>query len=144
MKDEDVIRRCPICKKKFEVLWCDLWAYKRKKYGGGGYTYYCSWKCMREDERKHAKIRRPVTLEEADSMPGVRRPPTDSRKLLEETMQIIEEQGPAAGAEHLESLGYAWWKKWDLLKHWADKHDPELRKRMPDRLRDKRLKEAQA
>jgi hypothetical protein len=81
---------------------------------------------------------------EADKLPGARRPPTDSRKLIDETMRIIEEQGPAAGAEHLESLGFAWWKKWDLLKHWAEKHDPEMRKRMPDRLRDKRLKEAQA
>ena len=144
MFDDLTMKRCPICNKEFDMLSCEQWVYKRKRYGGGGFSYYCSWHCMREDEHRHARRLRPLTLEEADKEPGARRPPTDSRKLLEETMKIIDEQGPAAGAEHLEGLGFAWWKKWDLLKHWADKHDPELRKRMPDRLRDKRLKEAQA
>ena len=144
MNDEAVKRKCPICHKDFYVLWCDQWAYKTQRYGGGGYRYYCSWHCLREDEHRHAKPIKPIQLAEADKLPGVRRPPTDSRKLIDETMRIIDEQGPAAGAEHLESLGFAWWKKWDLLKHWAAKHDPELRERMPDRLRDKRVKEAQA
>ena len=142
MFDELTMKRCPICHKNFDMLSCDQWVYKRKRYGGGGYTYYCSWHCMREDERGHEKKRRPLTLEEADRMPGVRRPPTDSRKLLDETMKVIEEKGPEAAAEHLESLGFAWWKKWNLLKHWAEKHDPELRERMPERLRDNRVKEA--
>ena len=142
MFDELTMKRCPICQKEFDTLSCDQWVYKRKKYGGGGYRYYCSWKCMRTDERQHAKPSRPVPLAEADKIPGVRRPPTDSRKLLDETMKVIDMKGPEAAAEYLESLGFAWWKKWNLLKHWADKHDPELRKRMPERLRDNRVKEA--
>jgi len=142
MFDDSTMKRCPICHKEFDMLSCEQWVYKRKRYGGGGYIYFNKWSCMREYERRHERPRRPIPLAEADRIPGVRRPPTDSRLLLDETMKIIETKGPEAGAEHLESLGFAWWKKWNLLKHWAEKHDPELRERMPERLRDNRVKEA--
>ena len=38
--------KCPICKKVFEVTWPQLWAYKKDK------TYYCSWKCLQEKNKK--------------------------------------------------------------------------------------------
>ena len=53
MFDDLTMKRCPICQKEFDTLSCDQWVYKRKKYGGGGYRYYCSWHCMRADEKKH-------------------------------------------------------------------------------------------
>lgn len=44
-----MICKCPECKKKFDVLWPHMWAYKR------GSQYYCSWKCLRADEQKGVK-----------------------------------------------------------------------------------------
>ena len=50
---------CPVCGKRFTVLWPHLWSYKR---GKPNTKYYCSWKCLRkldkeaeeaEMERKH-------------------------------------------------------------------------------------------
>lgn len=138
-----VRKRCPVCKKKFEIVWCEMWAYKTQRYGGGGYKYYCSWHCLREDERRHEKPKRPMALEEVNRLPGVRRTPVASRDLLMKVLEIIDEEGPAAGADYLESLGYSHWKKWYNLKHWAETHEPELLKRMPEKLSDRRLKEAQ-
>lgn len=138
---ESTQRKCPICKKDFHVIWCDLWAYKTQKYGGGGYKYYCSWHCMREDERRHEKQKRPIPLAEANRVPGVRREPMESRVLLKIVLDIIDKRGPGAGAEYLESLGYSQWKKWYNLKKWAEQHDPEMLKRMPEKLSDKRRKE---
>ena len=40
--------RCCICRKEFEVLYPDLWRYRNKS------RWYCSWKCLRADERKEA------------------------------------------------------------------------------------------
>ena len=40
-----MIRNCPECSKEFDVLYPDLWRYKREK------TYYCSWKCLRATEK---------------------------------------------------------------------------------------------
>ena len=39
---------CPICGKSF-VITTSEWIYKRDN--GKKLTYFCSWKCMREDER---------------------------------------------------------------------------------------------
>ena len=36
-----MIETCPICSKNFDVLWPQLWAYKRGK------RYLCSWSCIR-------------------------------------------------------------------------------------------------
>ena len=42
-----MINKCPICKKEFDVLCPNLWAYKTEKG-----RYYCSWKCLRASEKK--------------------------------------------------------------------------------------------
>lgn len=44
-----MIRNCPECSKAFDVLYPDLWRYKREK------TYYCSWKCLRATEKPEEK-----------------------------------------------------------------------------------------
>lgn len=144
--DDAIKKKCPICGKEFFVLACDQWVYKRHKYGGEGYYYYCSWHCMREDERRHAKPKKPLHIVEADKMHGARRQPMYSRDLINGLLEAIEEAGgdPKAGAEYLESMGYEHWKKYFDMKQWAEKYDPELRKRMPEKLTDKRRKEAQA
>ena len=42
-----MIKNCPVCGKAFEVLYPDLWRYKRDM------TFLCSWGCMRAlDDKK--------------------------------------------------------------------------------------------
>lgn len=54
-----MITKCPVCKKKFDVLWPHLWRYKRDG------TYICSWGCLRQyDEKKEARTMRNMTNEE--------------------------------------------------------------------------------
>ena len=48
-----MITKCPVCKKKFDVLWLHLWAYKR------GTRMLCSWGCLRKyDEGEQTDMRR--------------------------------------------------------------------------------------
>ena len=45
-------KKCPVCGKKFDVLWPHQWAFKRRKPNSSNYYFYCSWKCIRELEKK--------------------------------------------------------------------------------------------
>ena len=40
--------KCPVCGKRFDVLWPNQWAYKR------GNNFICSWGCIRKYDRKEA------------------------------------------------------------------------------------------
>lgn len=52
-------RKCPECGKAFTALYPHLWAYRRDK------VYYCSWHCLRADEkRKEVFGMRKLTLED--------------------------------------------------------------------------------
>jgi hypothetical protein len=44
------IHECPECRREFEVLYPDLWAYKSGK--GTNTRYICSWCCLRRYEKK--------------------------------------------------------------------------------------------
>ena len=44
--------RCPICGKTFLRAGTD-WVYKRPTNRGN--IYFCSWSCMRRDEKKHPR-----------------------------------------------------------------------------------------
>ena len=61
-----MITKCPACKKEHDVLWPDLWAYKRRN--GSNVFYYCSWKCLRtldkKGEVKHMGAKRLLTEEQ--------------------------------------------------------------------------------
>ena len=46
------MRKCAVCKKQFDVLYPDLWRYKRGD-GGNIRAWFCSWKCLREYDRKN-------------------------------------------------------------------------------------------
>lgn len=51
------IKDCPVCGKKFDVIWPGLWAYKRND------KFYCSWHCLRTlDEKKGGSPLTKVTL----------------------------------------------------------------------------------
>lgn len=45
-------KKCPVCGKKFDVPWPHQWAFKRRKPNSSNYYFYCSWKCIRELEKK--------------------------------------------------------------------------------------------
>lgn len=47
---EPEVRRCRNCGRQFGVLHPTRWAYKRPK--GARYEYFCSWGCLRADEKK--------------------------------------------------------------------------------------------
>ena len=42
-------KKCPVCKKKFFVMYPGIWGYKRGSKPN--FTYYCSWKCLRASEK---------------------------------------------------------------------------------------------
>lgn len=47
---EPEVRRCRNCGRQFGMLHPTRWAYKRPK--GARYEYFCSWGCLRADEKK--------------------------------------------------------------------------------------------
>lgn len=61
------MKRCVVCKKIFDVVYPDLWGYKR------GNIFLCSWKCLRRydkytQERKEAGQVKKVTVNKRERM----------------------------------------------------------------------------
>ena len=56
-----ITKICPVCGKQFVILYPHLWAYRRGAGKNGSTRYYCSWKCIREldkkEERKCGNVR---------------------------------------------------------------------------------------
>ena len=125
---------CPVCGKGFDILYCDLWAYKDQKYGSQGFRYYCSWKCQRAYERKHEPNR---TLDDGPRAlgPNPRKKQANSEDMIAGVLAEIEAGRDAA--DWLEAQGYDKWKKWYNLRDWARKHKPELYAKMPKSLAKK-------
>ena len=48
------MKRCKMCGKTCDVLYPDLWAYRRGDTRG--YTFFCSWGCLQEYRR--GKVRK--------------------------------------------------------------------------------------
>ena len=59
MAEYEIERVCPVCGKHFDVLYKELWAYKKPRTKGG-YDFYCTWKCLREAETNKTKKPEPV------------------------------------------------------------------------------------
>lgn len=139
----EMMKVCPICGKEWEILDADAWAYKLKP-SNSPTIYFCRYNCKRQWEIEHMKPEKKLIIEEEPTRRTAkqRRPPMSSRDLIEKVLAVREEG--ESGVEVLEQMGYEHWKKWHRLKTWAESHDPELRKRMPDTLADKRKKEEQA
>ena len=78
-----MINKCPVCKKEFDVLWPNLWAYKTEKG-----RYYCSWKCLRAKERKgeekHMGVKKLLTDEQKSHAVWLAISGEDPRPYLEE------------------------------------------------------------
>ena len=59
MAEYEIERVCPVCGKHFDVLYKELWAYKKAREKGG-YDFYCTWKCLRAAETNKTKKPEPV------------------------------------------------------------------------------------
>ena len=46
------MKKCRACGKRFDVIYPELWRYKDAKDTRVAKKWYCSWKCLREDEKR--------------------------------------------------------------------------------------------
>ena len=80
---EDIGKICPVCKRHFWVMYPHLWAYKRG-YGLNQQIYFCSWKCLRTDEKKEKINVRRLTDEQRQEAVRIHLEGGDAKKYLEE------------------------------------------------------------
>lgn len=134
----NVDRKCPVCHKVFGVLDADRWVYKIRARNGE-VLYFHSYGCKRKYEAEHEKPKKALVIEEEPERrtPKQQRPREYSEDVIKKVLLAIEEGD--SPIELLQSMGYEHWKKWYNLKKWAAKHNPELRRRMPESLSEKKL-----
>lgn len=80
---EDLGKICPVCKRHFWVMYPHLWAYKRG-YGLNQQVYFCSWKCLRTDEKKEKMTMKRLTDEQRQRAIQIHLEGGDAKKYLEE------------------------------------------------------------
>lgn len=115
-----VICICPVCDKRFEVLWPHMWAYKI------GSQAVCSWKCIRENEKQKEGVK---------EVSGKSKVPDEAKK------KAI--QAALDGNDPYEPLRpYTTNPKsmWTYIKICVKQKDPELYAKLPD-LRDRKKKD---
>ena len=66
MAEYEIELRCKHCGKPISILHPSQWGYKVRNKKGG-WNYFCTWKCLRADERKEPK---PVPAEEPEEKDG--------------------------------------------------------------------------
>ena len=93
MAEYEIERVCPVCGKHFEVLYKDLWAYKKTR-AKGGYDFYCTWKCLREAETNKKPKPEPQKRENKERL-----------QVLVELMAAVKDGRNAY--DYLEGMGYA-------------------------------------
>ena len=96
MAEFEIEFKCRHCGKPITVLYPSRWAYKVSN-GHGGYKYFCTWKCLRADERKEPK---PVPAEEPEEKDGR----NNRLEVLEELLEAVKSGKDAY--DFLEQLGY--------------------------------------
>lgn len=110
------IKKCPECGKGFTVLYPQLWAYKRG-LKNHDLRYFCSWKCMRADERTGDTLKKIMSKEE----------------LLDAC--IAEIQAGRHPYEMLKEMGYkAPAQAWASVRHWARDHKSPKLEMLPENL----------
>lgn len=119
-------KECLNCGKRFTVLHPSRWAYKKAK-GGSQYHYFCSWGCLRanekNDERKEAKE---VTKAKETR---IRR---DKRETLAQLIELYEGECMAP-VEFLQEAGYKNPEDtWHEMKTWSKRNAPDLYRKLVD------------
>ena len=96
MAEYEIEFRCKHCGKPITVLYPSRWGYKVRNKKGG-WNYYCTWKCLRADERKEPK---PEQAEEPEEKDGR----NNRLEVLEELLEAV--MGGKDAYDFLEQLGY--------------------------------------
>lgn len=96
MAEYEIEFRCKHCGKPITVLYPSRWGYKVRNKKGG-WNYYCTWKCLRADERKEQK---PEQAEEPEEKDGR----NNRLEVLEELLEAVK--GGKDAYDFLEQLGY--------------------------------------
>lgn len=120
-------KRCPVCGKRFTVLWPHQWAYKRGKPNA---KFYCSWKCLRtldnekgdDDQVKRGKL----TLEQKKRAVQIALDGGDPLRFLQQ-----HGSGNPTGM-------------WYTIKQHLKETDPETYEKLPKRIDRKDAKPKQA
>ena len=94
------MKKCRVCGKTFDVLWPEMWRYKRGT--DAKYTYFCSWKCLREYDRKAEEKK--MEKESKRGRPARKMDAEVADKLPEaaEKAEVPEKPGKIFGKEPLE------------------------------------------
>ena len=96
MAEYEIELRCKHCGKPISILHPSRWAYKVSN-GHGGYKYFCTWKCLRADEKENEK---PEQAEEPEEKDGR----NNRLEVLEELLEAVK--GGKDAYDFLEQLGY--------------------------------------
>ena len=110
---------CPVCQKKFCVLWPTQWALKVKG------QYYCSWTCLRADEKGMK-----------EEVSGVTKVPEEAKKKA--IQAALNGDSPY---EFLAPFTKNPKAMWTYLKGMIKKKDPELYAKIPDLRNLKKVKQ---
>lgn len=96
MAEYEIEFRCKHCGKPISILHPSQWGYKVRNKKGG-WTYYCTWKCLRADERKEPKTKQAEEPEEKDGR-------NNRMEVLEELLEAVK--GGKDAYDFLEQMGY--------------------------------------
>ena len=131
MAEYEIERVCPVCGKRFEVLYKNQWAYKKAR-AKGGYNFYCSWKCLRADEMKRKTEPKPVPTKQKK---GVNK--MSQNKLTREQKGKAVEIAIGGGDPlvYLKECGAknpaaAWW----YIKKTLATKNPQLLEKIPEKI----------
>ena len=96
MAEYEIEFRCKHCGKPITVLYPSRWGYKVRNKKGR-WNYYCTWKCLRAEERKEPK---PEQAEEPEEKDGR----NNRMEVLEELLEAVK--GGKDAYDFLEQMGY--------------------------------------
>ena len=98
MAEYEIEVKCKNCGKPISVLAPSRWGYK-KRNRNSSWDYFCTWKCLREDEKKHEKKQK--AAEEEKKTAAYRDREDEIRRLIK---VVKDGKDPY---EHLKGEGYA-------------------------------------
>ena len=98
MAEYEIEVKCKNCGKPISVLAPSRWGYK-KRNRNSSWDYFCTWKCLREDEKKHEKKQKAV--EEEKKTAAYRDREDEIRRMI----RVVKDGKDPY--EHLKGEGYA-------------------------------------
>ena len=97
----EIEAKCQCCGKPVSVLEPSRWGYKVK--GKNGWIYYCSWKCLRADEKRIEQAQK--KKQEARKAKQQEKIRNDRLEVMKGMMEAVSEGKNAY--DYLKSMGYA-------------------------------------